>query len=252
MSMAGPKHPVAQNRAADKRTVLRPTFWRGKQALDQSFRDSQSMHRQWQVNMDQRIRRFQPIPHGFSAITVDDPLIAGYQRGMRLQIFLLRDRNTAWPELEHIDHVQRQSRDRRQFMSQRRFATAGVAEDRDSLHARLNVLLSHGRSGPLGSTTGLASSSLGPSMGNTHSKPLQRCVHPGQQHGLRMPPRSLSMPTSMRRFLVSSFLADVTQQIHSFRASGVISTQRLLTAAVDSRALRKSAGSLWTVPPVIF
>ena len=80
----------------------------------------------------------------------------------------------------------------------------------------------------------------------------QRCGHPGQQHGLRMPPRSLSMPTSMRRFLVSSFLADVTQQIHSFRASGVISTQRLFAVALDSMASRKSAGSLCTVPPSIF
>jgi hypothetical protein len=81
---------------------------------------------------------------------------------------------------------------------------------------------------------------------------LQRCGHPGQQHGLRMPPRSLSMPTSIRRFLVSSFLADVTQQIHSFRASGVISVQTLFAAALDSMAFRKSAGSLCTVPPAIF
>jgi hypothetical protein len=81
---------------------------------------------------------------------------------------------------------------------------------------------------------------------------LQRCGHPGQQHGLRIPPRILSMPALMRRFLVFSFLADVTQQIHSFRASGVISAQRLMAVASDSMAIRKSAGSLWTVPPVIF
>jgi hypothetical protein len=73
---------------------------------------------------------------------------------------------------------------------------------------------------------------------------LQRCGHPGQQHGLRIPPRILSMPTSMRRFRVFSCLAEVTQQIHSFRASGVMSAQRLLAAALDSIALRKSAGSL--------
>jgi hypothetical protein len=47
----------------------------------------------------------------------------------------------------------------------------------------------------------------------------------------------------MRRFLVSSFLAEVTQQIHSFRASGVISAQSLLAAALDAMALRKSVGS---------
>jgi hypothetical protein len=55
----------------------------------------------------------------------------------------------------------------------------------------------------------------------------------------------------MRRFLVSSFLADVTQQIHSFRASGVIAAQRLFAAASDSMAFRKSDGSLWIAPPAI-
>ena len=81
---------------------------------------------------------------------------------------------------------------------------------------------------------------------------FQRCGHPGQQHGLRMPPRILSMPTSMRRFLVASCLAEVTQQIHSFLASGVISAQRFLAVALDSTAFRKSAGNLWTVPSASF
>ena len=53
----------------------------------------------------------------------------------------------------------------------------------------------------------------------------------------------------MRCLRVSSFLPDVTQQIHSLRASGVISAHRLLAAASDSMALRKSEGSLWIVPP---
>jgi hypothetical protein len=85
-----------------------------------------------------------------------------------------------------------------------------------------------------------------------HGSKLQRCGQPGQQHGLRMPSRILSRPTSMRHFRVSSFLADVTQQIHSFRASGVIVPQRFFAAASDSMALRKSAGSLWTMPFVVF
>jgi len=59
------------------------------------------------------------------------------------------------------------------------------------------------------------------------------------------------MPTSMRRFLVSSFLAEVTQQIHSFRASGVISPQRPFAVASDSIAFRKSDGNVCTVPPAI-
>src|SRR5215475_8041297 len=64
--------------------------------------------------------------------------------------------------------------------------------------------------------------------GKSASDRLQRCGHPGQQHGLRMPPRILSMPTSMRRFLVASCLAEVTQQIHSFsRQRGDIDPETL-------------------------
>src|SRR5262245_36515312 len=93
-------------------------------------------------------------------------------------------------------------------------------------------------------TSGLGVWLIGTTCNKERDVRLQRCGHPGQQHGLRMPPRILSMPTSMRRFLVASCLAEVTQQIHSFRASGVISAQRLLAAALDAIALRKSAGSL--------
>ena len=48
----------------------------------------------------------------------------------------------------------------------------------------------------------------------------------------------------MRRLRVSSFLAEMTQQIHSFRASGVMAAHRRFAASSDSMALRKSGGSL--------
>jgi hypothetical protein len=63
-----------------------------------------------------------------------------------------------------------------------------------------------------------------------------------------MPLRILSRPTVMRLFLVSSFLADVTQEIHSLRASDVISADTSFTIWSDSIALRKSAGILCTTP----
>jgi len=66
-----------------------------------------------------------------------------------------------------------------------------------------------------------------------------------------MPFRILARPTSMRRFLVSSFLADVIQHIHSLRASGVMLTHTSVTTASDSIALRKSGGILCTVPDAI-
>ena len=67
-----------------------------------------------------------------------------------------------------------------------------------------------------------------------------------------MPSRILSMPTAMRRLRVASCFAEMTQQIHSFRARGVISDQRPFAVALDSMAFRKSAGSLWTAPSARF
>jgi hypothetical protein len=55
----------------------------------------------------------------------------------------------------------------------------------------------------------------------------------------------------MRRVLVSSFLADVTQQIHSFRARGVMLIQSSLASASEAIAWRKSAGIWCTVPEAI-
>jgi hypothetical protein len=73
---------------------------------------------------------------------------------------------------------------------------------------------------------------------------FQRWGQPAQQQGRRMPLRILSSPTLMRWRLVSSFLADVTQQIHSLRASGVISAHTSVTIGSDPIASRKSAGIL--------
>ena len=52
----------------------------------------------------------------------------------------------------------------------------------------------------------------------------------------------------MRRALVSSFFADVTQQSHSLRASGVISSHAVLAAGSEVRTFFKSAGTLCTTP----
>jgi hypothetical protein len=55
----------------------------------------------------------------------------------------------------------------------------------------------------------------------------------------------------MRIFLVSSFLPDVTQHIHSLRASGVMSSHTASAVGFEMRAFRKSAGSSCTTPAVI-
>ena len=134
------------------------------------------------------------------------------------------------------------------------FESAQLAQNVHSNVQMKACLESGGRSASQQSQPGLSSSidlSLNAVQRPLSGGRLQRCGQPGQQHGLRIPPRILSRPTSMRRFRVSSFLAEVTQQIHSFRASGVMVAQRPFAAASDSMALRKSAGSLWIVPLVI-
>ena len=55
----------------------------------------------------------------------------------------------------------------------------------------------------------------------------------------------------MRIFLVSAFLPDITQQIHSLRASGVILPHTAFAAPEEVSAFRKSAGMLCTILLVI-
>jgi hypothetical protein len=47
-------------------------------------------------------------------------------------------------------------------------------------------------------------------------------------------------------FLVSGFLTEITQQIHSLRASGVISSHFANATGSEMRTFRKSAGTLCT------
>ena len=78
-----------------------------------------------------------------------------------------------------------------------------------------------------------------------------RCIHPAQQHGRRIPPLSLDSAFSIRITHVSAFLPEMTQQIHSLRARGVIPSQRVCTFVIEVMAFCKSAGILCTVPEEI-
>ena len=53
----------------------------------------------------------------------------------------------------------------------------------------------------------------------------------------------------MRLRLVSDFFADSIQQIHSLRASGVMSSQVAKASGSRSSASPRSLGRLWTAPP---
>jgi hypothetical protein len=70
------------------------------------------------------------------------------------------------------------------------------------------------------------------------------CGQPAQQHGLRMPLRILSKPTTILLALVSSFFAEITQHIHSLRANGVNVFQASANFGSVSNAVLKSFGNL--------
>lgn len=74
-------------------------------------------------------------------------------------------------------------------------------------------------------------------------------MHPAQQQGLLMPLCILEMATETLRSRVSDFLADSTQQIHSLRASGVISSQSFKATGDAVMAFRRSCGSLLCTVP---
>ena len=76
-------------------------------------------------------------------------------------------------------------------------------------------------------------------------------MQPAQQQGLRFPSISSVRVLSIRWLLVSAFLADSIQQIHSLRASGVISSHAARAAPEEVRTFRKSVGTLCTTPVAI-
>lgn len=66
-----------------------------------------------------------------------------------------------------------------------------------------------------------------------------------------MPSSSSSSALRILRARVSASLALSHQQINSLRASGVRVCHRRTASALAARALRRSVGTLWTVPPGI-
>src|SRR3989338_4516746 len=73
-------------------------------------------------------------------------------------------------------------------------------------------------------------------------------MQPAQQQGRRIPLLSFDSALLILMPLVSLFLPEVTQQIHSLRASGVISCHTESAFESEIRAFRKSAGNVCTTP----
>ena len=78
-----------------------------------------------------------------------------------------------------------------------------------------------------------------------------RWMQPIQQQGRRTPSLSSAHTLSTCWLLVSGFLTEIVQHIHSLRASGVRSSQAASAVASAARALRRSSGSSCTTPPEI-
>jgi len=78
------------------------------------------------------------------------------------------------------------------------------------------------------------------------------CGQPAQQHGRRIPSSNSERTLATCWLLVSSFFGDITQQIHSFLASGVMSSHAAMALREFMRTFLRSCGKLCTVPPEIF
>src|SRR6188474_1908409 len=73
-------------------------------------------------------------------------------------------------------------------------------------------------------------------------------MQPYQQQGRRIPSLSSVHVLSTCSFLVSAFLTEITQQIHSLRASGVRSSHAASAFGSEVKVARKSTGILCTTP----
>src|SRR5215468_1738357 len=76
-------------------------------------------------------------------------------------------------------------------------------------------------------------------------------MQPIQQQGRRIPSLSSVRTLSTCCLLVSGFLTEIVQHIHSLRASGVRSFQAASAAVSAARAFCRSSGSSCTTPPEI-
>ena len=79
-----------------------------------------------------------------------------------------------------------------------------------------------------------------------------RWMQPIQQHGRRIPSTSSKTTLLTWSFRVSGVLTETVQQIHSLRASGVMSSHFASAFGEATRAFRKSAGSACAVPEDAF
>ena len=77
-------------------------------------------------------------------------------------------------------------------------------------------------------------------------------MQPIQQQGRRIPSLSSVHTRSTCSRRVSGFLTEITQHIHSLRASGVRFSHIVRALGSEVRASRKSAGRSCTTPPEIF
>lgn len=133
--MAEGNHAVAGERATPHGTVCWPPLWIHQDASEEPFGHPQIVEHEWEIDVDQRISGSESLPCGRHAPeSIDDPPLIFQQSGMDLQIFGVRDFLTAWPVLEGIDGMERQTGDVRQRFRQRGFATTGIAEHRYPLH----------------------------------------------------------------------------------------------------------------------
>src|SRR5712671_4774724 len=140
--MTGPKHPVAAQRAAPHRGILRPALRISKQALDEAFCDPPAMRQKRQVDVNERIGCSEPLPGQRDTVkAINDTLIPVEEIRVYPHILVMRDRVArqviALRVLDDIDRIQRQPRYRRQPPGQRRLAATGIAE---------HCNLSHGES----------------------------------------------------------------------------------------------------------
>lgn len=67
-----------------------------------------------------------------------------------------------------------------------------------------------------------------------------------------MPSLSSETTLLMCCFLVSGFLTEIIQQIHSLRASGDISSHNFRASVSEVKAVHKSSGTSCTTPAEIF
>src|SRR6185503_1178301 len=122
VTVTEPEHAIAVQGAAPHWTILWPTLRGYEESFDEALGHPPAVRQEREIDVDQRIGYSEPLPGGgHTTKAIDDPFLTEDERGVGLQVLLMRDFATTSPVLDPVQGIERQPRELGQVPGERGF-----------------------------------------------------------------------------------------------------------------------------------